>query len=326
MNDLIRRNTPAHAINLNARSRAYVEKSVAENTRRAYANAWKDFAHYCDFTAHTAPLPCAPQTIIDYLTRLADSGAAVSTIDQRIAAIAFMHRIGEFEDPTAHSAVRQLMSGIRRARAELSSAVKQVAPITRDDLFLLIAALPDDLRGKRDKALLLVGFACARRESEIVALNVSDIEFTRAGMVVTIRRSKTDQTGEGRKKRVPRLSEENEMICPVRAMRAWLTASEITAGALFRKVDRWGKVWAKGLNARAVEFIIKRSMSLIGRDASLYAGHSLRVGFTTQAGEDGSPLHEIMDVTDHKSMDMVRHYLRNQGLTTPRTIKRTLGE
>jgi site-specific recombinase XerD len=323
--------SPAAPLSISLNARAYLNKSISANTRKAYANAWRDFEYYCNSIAGVRALPCSPQNVLDYLTYLADAGVAVATIDQRVAAIAFMHRLGEYEDPTAPSVVRQLLSGIRRRRAELGERQRHVAPLMRDDLFMLVAAIPDDLRGLRDKALLLLTFAIARRESEVAALTLDDVRFIGARhrpseMIVTIQRSKTDQEGEGQIKRIPRLSEESEMICPVRAVRAWLDASEITAGALFRKVDRWGKVSQRGINARTVEFIVERTMKRIGRDPKLYGGHSLRVGFVTQAAEDGTPLHEIMDVTDHKSMDMVRRYIRNQGLSTPRTIKRTLGE
>lgn len=318
--------TPSTPLLLSERTREYLAHSKAINTKKAYENAWKDFCGYCFHTARCEPLPCSVQTVIDYLTALADAGAAVATINQRVAAIAFMHKTAEREDPTAHSVVREVLKGIRRARAKQGETQKQAAPILRDDLFLLVAALPDDLRGLRDKALLLTAFACARRESEVVALNVDDLQFTPREMIVTIRRSKTDQEGVGVKKRVTRLSDESEMICPVRAVRAWLDAARIAEGPLFRKVDHRNKVWDRRMNPRAVEFLVKRTMKQLGRDPSLYSGHSLRAGFVTQAGEDGTALHEIMDVTDHKQVDTVRKYLRHQGLSAQRTIKRTLGE
>lgn len=311
---------------LSERTRAYLNKSKSVNTKRAYENAWQDFCGYCFHTAHADPLPCSVQVIVDYVTALADIGAAVATIDQRVAAIAFMHTTAEHEDPTAHSVVRELLKGIRRSRAADGQRQKQAAPITRDDLFLLSAALPDDLRGLRDKALLLLTFACARRESEVSALNVEDVQFTAREMIVTIHRSKTDQEGEGVTKRLARLSEENEMICPVRAVRAWLDAANLAEGPLFRKVDKWNNVWDRRPSTRLVEQIVKRRMKELGRDAALYSGHSLRAGFVTQAGEDGTPVHEIMDVTDQKSVETVRRYMRKQGLSAARTIKRTLGE
>ena len=325
MNDsalLLTRDTP---LLLSERSRAYLEHSKSANTKKAYENAWKDFCRYC-FDRRRADLPCSAQTALDYVTFLADAGASVATIDQRVAAIAFMHKTAHLEDPTAHSVVREVLKGIRRKRAGDGVRQKQAAPITRDDLFLLVAALPADLRGTRDRALLLLTFACARRESEIAALDVADVQFTPREMIVTIRRSKTDQEGVGVKKRITRLSDENAGICPVRAVRAWLTAANLDRGPLFRKVDARGNVWDRRPNPRIVEQIVKRTMAQLGRDPALYSGHSLRAGFVTQAGEDGAALHEIMDVTDHKSMDMVRRYMRHQGLSAQRTIRRTLGE
>ncbi len=321
---------PSLLLGLNARQREYVERSKSKNTKRAYKNAWLDFEYFCAHIAHINALPASPQTVADYLQFLADGAHKISTINQRVAAIAFFHRTANQPDPTIHPLVTTLMQGIRRERAdERAEEIRQVEPLTRDELFQICIALPDDLpnnslRSKRDKALLLLGFALARRESELAALNVRDITFTERGMTVSIRKSKTDQYGEGRKKIIEHLSE--DFLCPVCALRAWLADAEITGGAVFRKVDRWGKVWDRRINARAVAYIVKRNISAVGRDPKDFAGHSLRAGFVTQAAEDGVPIHEIQEVTDHKSGDMVRRYIRNRGIGAQRTIRRVLGD
>ena len=318
---------PSLLLGLNARQREYVERSKSKNTKRAYKNAWNDFSYFCANIARIQALPASPQTVADYLQYLADGASKISTINQRVAAIAFFHRTAGKPDPTIHPLVTTLMQGIRRERVdERAESVRQVEPLARDELFHICIALPDDLRGKRDKALLLLGFAIARRESELAALNVRDIAFSERGMTVSIRKSKTDQFGEGRKKIIEHLAEGSEFICPVCALRAWLEAAEIPGGAIFRKVDRWGKVWEKRINARTVAYIVKRNIAAIGRDPKEFAGHSLRAGFVTQAAEDGVPIHEIQEVTDHKSGDMVRRYIRNRGLGAQRTIRRVLGE
>lgn len=316
--------TPSPLIGFSPRQREYAEKSKAANTKAAYKNAWNDFAFFCEVKAHANDLPASPQTVCDYLQFLADGILKISTVNQRLAAIAFHHRAGGFDDPTIHPFVRTLMQGIRRDRADRGEEIRQVEPITRDELFAICAGLPDDLRGLRDKAVLLLGFACARRESEIAALNVRDLRFSAEGMVVTIRRSKTDQYGVGTKKRVEHLLPVNDFICPACAVRAWLDKAEIESGAVFRKVDRWNRVWERRMNARTVAYLVKRSVKAIGRDPKEYAGHSLRAGFVTQAGLDGAQVHEIQDVTDHKSGDMVRRYMRNKGISAQKTIRRTL--
>ncbi len=316
---------PSLLLGLNARQREYVERSKSKNTKRAYKNAWNDFSYFCAHIARIQALPASPQTVADYLQYLADGASKISTINQRVAAIAFFHRTAGKPDPTIHPLVTTLMQGIRRERVDVrAEEIRQVEPLTRDELFQICIALPEDLRGKRDKALLLLGFAIARRESELAALNVRDVIFSERGMTVAIRKSKTDQYGEGRKKIIEHLAD--DFLCPVCALRAWLADAEITGGAIFRKVDRWNKVWKKRINARTVAYIVKRNIYAIGRDPKEFAGHSLRAGFVTQAAADGVPIHEIQDVTDHKSGDMVRRYIRNRGLGAQRTIRRVLGE
>lgn len=319
--------TTSLLLGVNARQRVYLEHSKSKNTKRAYKNAWSHFEYFCAHIAHLAALPAAPQTVADYLQFLADGPHKISTINQRVAAIAFFHRTAAKPDPTIHPLVTTLMQGIRRERVdERAETVRQVEPLTRTELFEICLALPDDLRGKRDKALLLLGFALARRESELAALTVRDLRFSERGLTVAIRKSKTDQYGEGRKKTIEHLAAENEFICPACALQAWLTEAEISSGAVFRKIDRWHKVWQRGINARTVAYIVKRNIAAIGRDPKEFAGHSLRAGFVTQAADDGIPVHEIQDVTDHKSGDMVRRYMRQRGLSAQHTIRRVLGE
>lgn len=305
-------------------TRAYLENSKAPNTKLAYARAWKDFSDYCKHTAHAQLLPAAPQTVAAYLAYLGKLPIKVSTIEQRLAGIAFFHRTANREDPTTHSVVHGVMSGIRRERAQRGETPKQAEPIMREDLYALVEALPDNLTGLRDRALILLQWALALRQSTVAQFEFRDIEFLGKRMRVTIRKSKTDQSGEGTLKEIKMLDDAHARVCPVRAVRTWIEAAEIVDGALFRKVNRWGYVETHAMNPRSVAFIIDRSVARIGLDPKLYSGHSSRAGFTTQADADGVPLHEIQDVTDHRSGDMVRRYLRRRGVRQTKTIQTTL--
>ena len=309
---------------LDERMLKYLERSKSKNTKRAYENAWKDFLYHCEEIAHASALPASPQTVLSYLSLLGDLPIKVSTIEQRLAAIAFMHKMGNFEDPTLHSVVRAVMSGIRRDRAERGETPRQAEPILREDLQAMVEKLPDNLSGLRDRALLLLQWALARRQSEVTALDVRDVEMRTRRMKVIIRHSKTDQEGEGVIKEIEQLSEAHADLCPVRAMREWLEKSGINEGPLFRKVDRNGIIGADRMNPRSVAYVIDRSVERIGLDPKLYSGHSPRSGFSTQADLDGRDINEIQNVTDHKSGDMVRRYLRRRGARQSKTIKQTL--
>jgi integrase len=176
----------------------------------------------------------------------------------------------------------------------------------------MVNALPENLLGKRDRAFLLLGFAGAFRRSELVSLDVADVETNREGIVVTLKRSKTDQEGQGRRVGIPYGS--NAVTCPVRALNEWLEASAITAGALFRSVNRHGQLRSERLSDKAVALVVKRSAEAAGLDASQYAGHSLRSGLATSAAQAGVSERAIMAQTGHKSLNMVRRYIREGSL------------
>jgi integrase len=175
----------------------------------------------------------------------------------------------------------------------------------------MVAALPPGVIGIRDKALLLVGFAGALRRSELVALTVADLDFTPEGLVVALRRSKTDQEGKGRKIGIP---PGRARTCPVRALQDWLEAAGIGEGAVFRGVNRHGQVADKPLTGRSVARIIQRAAERAGLDSTRFAGHSLRAGLVTTAAKAGKPTHSIMAQTGHKSVGMVQKYIREAKL------------
>jgi integrase len=179
-----------------------------------------------------------------------------------------------------------------------------------EDIQTLVAVLPQDkLIGKRDRAMILLGFAGAFRRAELVSLNVADIQQTQKGLLITLRKSKTDQEGRGKKKAIP--NGQREETCPVRAYQAWIKASGITKGPVFRGVDRHGNLLPKRCCGEAVAIVLKRAAEKAGLDPTVFAGHSLRAGLVTQAIIAGVPIHKIMEQTDHKSERMLREYIRD---------------
>ena len=209
--------------------------------------------------------------------------------------------------PTDSEAVKATLRGIRRT---VGAAKVKKAPAVAAKVRAMVALAPDGLKGLRDCALLLLGFAGAFRRSELVALDVADIAETETGLLVTIRRSKTDQEGEGVTIAIAR----GDVACPVKALRAWLDAAGIEAGPIFRPIDKAGTVRPARLTDRSVANIVKAYAELAGFDASTFSGHSLRSGFLTSAAGNGASIFKMMDVSRHKSVDTLRGYVRDAEL------------
>ena len=302
------------------RAREYAEAAKATNTQRAYRQAWGEFTTFCAGRDVRA-LPADSLTLIEYLTELADNGQSVSTMSVKLAAIRFAHDAQQCSSPTTNADVCEVWRGIRRT---IGTAPQQKAPITRGELVRMTQATPHDLRGARDRALLLLGFAGAFRRSELAALDVEDVRFLDDEMIVTVRRSKTDQEGHGAKKRVPLL--DDAALCPVRAVREWLDMAQIESGALFRAIDRWGHVRADRVTDKVIALVVKDAAKRAGLEARQFSGHSLRAGFVTQAAQDETPAYEIKAVTGHKSDAMVSRYIRDAGRGQVRAIRRAFGE
>jgi integrase len=227
-----------------------------------------------------------------------------------MAAIGAAHKAIGLESPASmrHGAVASVWAGIRRTHGTAQNAK---APVLVDDLRAMVRNLRPGLIGIRDRALLLLGFAGAFRRSELVALNLEDVQVTSDGLVITLRRCKTDQEGEGRKVGVPYGS--NPETCPVRALRAWQETSSIEGGALFRSINRHGQIGSR-LSGYAVALIVKRYASAAGLDRAAYSGHSLRAGLATSAAIAGASERSIMAQTGHRSAAMVRRYIRDGSL------------
>lgn len=289
------------------RARKYAGQAKADNTRRAYRADWADFAAWCALRRVSA-LPATPQTVALYLSGLAEH-RKVSTLQRRLSAISQAHKTAGHPTPTKDAAVRAVFAGIRRAHG---TAQQGKAPVMTPDLRQMVAALPNSPLGMRDRALLLVGFAGAFRRSELVGLDVVDVSFTRDGLVIRLRRSKTDQDGQGRTIGVPYGS--RPLTCPVRALQDWLKLSRITTGAIFRPFDRHGNIQSGRFSDRGVARVVQRAALAAGLDPANFAGHSLRAGLATSAAAAGISERAIMAQTGHKSLPMVRRYIRDGSL------------
>ena len=291
------------------KAQEFAANSKAKNTVKAYESDWEHFTVWC--SAHgVASMPAIPGTIALYITDLA-SIAKVATITRRLASISKVHQAAGHDSPCSmrHAVVAETLHGIKRT---LGTAQTGKAALLTNDLRSLIAAIPDSLIGKRDAALLLLGFAGGFRRSELVALTVADVETSEDGAKVTLRRSKTDQTAAGRVVGIPYGS--NPQLCPVRALRHWLTAASITDGPLFRGVDRHGNVAVAALTDQVVAKVLKRYCAVAGLDAATFGAHSLRAGMCTQAAANGATERSIQNQTGHKSVAMLRRYIRSAEL------------
>jgi integrase len=292
----------AELARLLAQAEASFRAARAGSTLRAYAHDWRQFRLWAE-RRRLDPLPASPECVILYATDLTkNEGRRLNTLQRRLAAISQMHQQTGFESPTRAWAVKQFLSGLRR----------ELGAVLIDDLRQILAEVPDTPLGKRDRALLLLGFAGAFRRSELVALDVADLEDNREGLIVRIRKSKTDQEGEGRAVGIPRGAD--PPTCPVETLAVWRAAAKIETGPLFRGVNRHGQVLPERLSGEAVAIVVKRYVSPLGFDPSAFAGHSLRAGLATSAAAAGKSERAIMNQTGHRSLTTVRRYIRDGSL------------
>lgn len=292
------------------RARDYARAARADNTVRAYRAAWTDFMSWCEVAGCSA-LPADPVAVSLYLTEQADAGLKAATLQLRLTAIARAHKMAGLDSPTRAEQVSSVWAGIRR---KIGTAQQGKDPALVEDLRVIINSLTPR-RGQawraldlRDRALLLIGFAGAFRRSELVAINVEDLEFTRGGVVILQRRGKTDQEGRGRKVGIPL---GHGQTCPVRALRGWLEGAGIQSGPVFRRVNRHGQVLAQRLSGEGVAIVVKRRAEAVGMDPDRLGGHSLRAGLATSAATAGASERKIQAQTGHKSLEMLRRYIRD---------------
>jgi integrase len=233
----------------------------------------------------------------------------VGSVQRRLNAIAEAHKAAGMESPTHDVIVKNTMKGIRRT---IGTAPAQKAPALTDDIRAMVNCTDAGTIGVRDRALILLGFAGAFRRSEVVAIDVDDCAFNRDGLTVVLRRSKTDQERAGRKVGIPYGS--NPETCPVRTVQTWMEHAGITTGSLFRSINRHGQVQPSQLSGIDVARIVKKLAQRAGLDSAKYAGRSLRAGHATSAAIVGASERSIMNHTGHRSVQMVRRYIREGSL------------
>ena len=276
-----------------------LKNSKANNTVRAYESDFKDFSIFC-LKNGLKPLPTEPKILSIYLTHLSKI-SKFSTIKRRIASIKVVHKIkGHYLD-AKHPIIMENLLGIKRVYGSFQRSKK---PLLINNLKDIIKAIDESkekyIKKLRDKTLLLVGFSGGFRRTELVSIEYDDIEFVSEGVKIFVKRSKTDQSGEGMVKAIPYF--DNEEFCPVKNLNLWLTQSNISTGKIFNISDK------------SVALIVKKYANLAGLDAAKYSGHSLRSGFATSTAESGAEERNIMAMTGHKTTQMVRRYIKEANL------------
>ena len=287
----------------------YAALADASNTQRAYASDWKQFLKWCK-KRRKEPLPANPDDVALYIRHCAEKQKLkISTVRRRLSAIAEAHKRNGFDSPCTEWVVKNTL---RRLRRELGKPAKGKSPILVKDLRAMISHCPPTLSGLRDKAVLLIGFTGAFRRSELVALNIDDLTSSDDGIVALIREGKTDQKRIGRKIGIP-FGKDPE-TCPVRALLTWLDAANITEGPVFRGVTKAETPRTTPLSDRMVAEIVKKYSKLIGKRSALFSGHSLRAGLATSAAIAGASEASIQKQTGHKSLMVLRRYIRDASL------------
>ena len=275
-----------------------LKSSKAANTLRAYKADYKDFTGFCIKNGFK-PMPSEPKVISLYLTYLSKS-CKFSTLKRRLASISVIHRLsGQYID-TKHPMITENLMGIKRIMGSYQKAKK---PILINDLKLIVDVIDKDRNEEnrfKNKALMLVGFSGGFRRSELVAIDYEDLDFVPEGVKIFVKRSKTDQSGEGMTKGIPYFSNSN--YCPVISLKNWLEKLEIKSGKIFDMSDK------------SVALTIKKYTGLAGLDSDKYSGHSLRSGFATSTAELGAEERSIMAMTGHKTTQMVRRYIQEANL------------
>jgi integrase len=281
-------------------------------TLRAYATGIRLFAEWC--AEHDCiAFPAAPQTVALYAAALFKEGKAVATIRGRLVAIGLEHRRRKLPMPTIDEAVREVTKGIRRTRGITQTKKK---PLHGDALKTLLAALPDTLRGKRDRALLLIGYAGAFRRSELARMLVEWIRHVRGGLEIRLPTSKTDQEGSGTIVIIePGM---DPTTCPVKALTDYLAAAGLREGAIFRAIDRHCNLATAPLTGKSIAVIVQQHVTThLGEEATQYGAHSLRAGFATMLDEHGVGLTQIMRRGRWKSERIARGYIRSEEWQQP---------
>ena len=289
-----------------------LKSSKASNTLRAYKSDFNDFRIFCAQNGFSS-LPSEPRIVSLYLTNLSTKDIKMSTLKRRLVSIGTVHKIkGHYLD-TKHPSIIENIMGIKRRKG---SAQKGKKPILINNLKNIINVIDKEINKEikkfRDRTIILIGFSGGFRRNEIVSLDFEDLDFVTEGVKINIKKSKTDQFGEGSKKAIPYF--DNQQYCPVISLKKWIEISNITSGSLFRRFDKGSKLSENRLSDQTVAILIKKYLKLSGINNKNYSGHSLRSGFATSAAEAGVEERSIMAMTGHKSTEMVRRYIKETNL------------
>ena len=289
-----------------------LQNSKAINTVRAYKSDFKDFGLFCAQNGFKS-LPSEPKIVSLYLTYLSTKDSKMSTLKRRLVSIGVIHRLkGHYLD-TKHPSIIENIMGIKRRKGSIQ---KRKKPILISHLKQLIDVIDkqnnEDIKKLRDRSIILIGFSGGFRRNEIVSLDYDDLDFVEEGVKIQIRRSKTDQFGEGLVKALPYF--DNSRYCPVVSLKNWINISKISSDALFRRFSKGSRLSEHRLTDQTVALLIKKYLGLAGIDSKNYSGHSLRSGFATSAAESGAEERNIMAMTGHKSTEMVRRYIKEANL------------
>jgi integrase len=316
MTDLIRISDSNEIACLAAdRVRGYLENARARNTITGYRSSFQQFTTWYE-AADLLSLPAMAETVALYLSSQAVR-LRPATLEHHLSAINKAHKAAGFPSPAKDNIlIAETLKGIKRTHG---TAANQKTPVLVEDLRIMLRLLPDNLQGMRDRALLLIGFAGAFRRSELVELDVADLKFQAEGLLITLRRSKTDQEGAGRPVAIPHGA--HTETCPVRALQSWLDSAAITDGSVFRPVRKGGSVICLRLTGHAVASIIKKYAKKAGLPVEAFSGHSLRAGFVTSAARAGEPERRIMRQTGHKSIEMALRYVRQANSFTDNAVR-----
>ncbi len=296
---------------LNEETLNNLRSSKADNTLRAYKADFKDFEIFCSKHGLYS-LPTEPKIVSLYLTHLSKN-SKISTLRRRLVSISMVHKLkGHYLD-TKHPIIVENIMGIRRVKGSFQKGKK---PLLINDLKLLINSIHEqkfsEIKKLRDKSIFLIGFGGGFRRTELISIDYDDLEFVKEGLKIFIKRSKTDQLGQGMIKGIPYFA--NTDYCPVINLKKWLEISKIKNGPIFRRFTKSLGLTNKRLTDQSVVFLMKKYLNLAGIDNKNFAGHSLRSGFATVAADSGADERSIMAMTGHKSSEMVRRYIKEANL------------
>ena len=289
-----------------------LQSSKANNTVRAYKSDFNDFGLFCAQNGFNS-LPSEPKIVSLYLTYLSTKEVKISTLKRRLVSIGVIHKMNGHYLDTKHPSIIENIMGIKRRKGSVQKGKK---PLLINILKELINTIDEqnevEIKKFRDRSIILIGFSGGFRRNEIVSLNYNDLDFVLEGLKINLRRSKTDQFGEGFTKAIPYF--DNSQYCPVVSLKKWIEISKITSGAVFRRFSKGNRMSENRLTDQTVALLIKEYLKLAGIDNKNYSGHSLRSGFATSAAESGVEERNIMAMTGHKSSEMVRKYINEANL------------